>query len=88
MMKAFCKCMCLAALAAAMFAACTVEELPVDDPVIEEPVTEPTSIHVTVGAGIAADPATKSKVVMEDGARMLKFTTGDKLYVYLSLIHI
>lgn len=82
MMKAFCKCMGLAVLAAAMFAACTVEELPVDDPVIEEPVTEPTSIHVTVGAGIAADPATKSKVVMEDGARMLKFTTGDKLYVY------
>lgn len=81
-MKAFCKCMCLAVLAAAMFAACTVEELPVDEPVIEEPVTEPTSIHVTVGAGIAADPATKSEVVMEDGARMLKFTTGDKLYVY------
>lgn len=82
MMKAFCKCMCLAVLAAAMFAACTVEELPVDEPVIEEPVTEPTSIHVTVGAGIAADPATKSEVVMEDGARVLKFTTGDKLYVY------
>lgn len=82
MMKAFCKCMCLAVLAAAIFAACTVEELPVDDPVIEEPVTEPTSIHVTVGVGIAADPATKSEVVMEDGARMLKFTTGDKLYVY------
>ena len=82
MMKAFCKCMGLAVLAAAMFAACTVEELPVDEPVIEEPVTEPTSIHVTVGAGIAADPATKSEVVMEDGARMLKFTTGDKLYVY------
>lgn len=81
-MKAFCKCMCLAVLAAAMLAACTVEELPVDEPVIEEPVTEPTSIHVTVGAGIAADPATKSEVVMEDGARMLKFTTGDKLYVY------
>jgi len=82
MMKAFCKCMGLAVLAAAMFAACTVEELPVDEPVIEEPVTEPTSIHVTVGVGIAADPATKSEVVMEDGARMLKFTTGDKLYVY------
>lgn len=81
-MKAFCKCMCLAVLAAAMFAACTVEELPVDDPVIEEPVTEPTSIHVTVSAGIAADPATKSEVVMEDGARMLKFTAGDRLYVY------
>lgn len=81
-MKAFCKCMCLAVLAAAMFAACTVEELPVDEPVIEEPVTEPTSIHVTVGAGIAADPATKSEVVMEDGARMLKFTAGDRLYVY------
>ena len=78
MMKAFCKCMGLAALAAAMFAACTVEELPVDDPVIEEP----TSIHVTVGAGIAADSATKSEVVMEDGARVLKFTAGDRLYVY------
>lgn len=37
MMKAFCKCMGLAVLAAAMFAACTVEELPVDEPVIEEP---------------------------------------------------
>jgi len=78
MMKAFCKCLGLAALAAAMFAACTVEELPVDDPVIEEP----TSIHVTVGAGIAANPATKSEVVMEEGARVLKFTAGDRLYVY------
>ena len=82
MMKAFCKCMGLAVLAAAMFAACTMEELPVDESIIEEPVTGPTSIHVTVGAGIAADPATKSEVVMEDGARVLKFTAGDRLYVY------
>ena len=82
MIKAFCKCMGLAVLAAAMFAACTMEELPVDESIIEEPVTGPTSIHVTVGAGIAADPATKSEVVMEDGARVLKFTAGDRLYVY------
>ncbi len=57
------------------------------DEVIEEPVPEvitvkePTKIHVSVGAGL---PQTKSTVDYNSttGQRTLKFTTGDKLYVY------
>ena len=77
MMKTLFKGLTLLALAALLAPACIV------DPLVEE--TSVNSVQVTVGAGIAADPATKSTVVTENGARVLKFTPGDKLYVYGAL---
>ena len=38
-------------------------------------------IHVTIGAGID-DVTTRSMVANENGNYVLKFTTGDKLYVF------
>ena len=64
----------LLALAALLIVSC------IQDPLVEEPVV--SSIQVTVSAGIASEPSTKSEVAIEDGARVLKFTEGDRLYVY------
>lgn len=75
----------LMALAAAMAVACTIEEPLVEEPAVEVPAAKASSVKVTVGAGIAADPATKSEVVTENGERVLKFTEGDKLYVYATV---
>ena len=66
----------LLALAALLIASC------IQEPLVEEPASKASSVQVTVGAGIIADPATKSEVAIEDGARVLKFTEGDRLYVY------
>ena len=79
-MRTLLKYLGLAALAAAIAVACTVEEPLIEEPAIEEPAV--SSFQVTVGAGIASAPATKSEVVTDNGARVLKFTEGDRLYVY------
>ena len=50
---------------------------------IETPQDEATPIHISVGAGFANDPATRSAVVTDDvtGTRTLTFTDGDRLYI-------
>ena len=45
-----------------------------------ETVSQPTTVHVTVGAGIG-DGSTRAAVVQEGTTRTLTFTTGDRLYV-------
>ncbi len=49
---------------------------------LTEEQTAPKGVMVTVGAGFADDATTRSQVVDENGKRRLKFTTGDKLYIY------
>lgn len=57
-----------------------------DDRVLNEQPTETTpqatAIHVSVGAGIDDGATTRSAVDKEGTTRKLKFTEGDKLYVY------
>lgn len=74
-MKALFKFSGLLAFVALLIASC------IQEPVVEEPAV--CSIHVTVGAGIVSNPGTKSEVAIdEDGARVLKFTEGDRLYIW------
>lgn len=49
----------------------------------EFPQDEATPIRISVGAGFANDPATRSAVVTDDvtGTRTLTFTEGDRLYI-------
>ena len=84
-MKTLLKYLGLAALASATAVACTVNDPLVEEPVVEEPAAKACSVKVTVGAGIADGAQTKSTVVNEDGVRVLKFTEGDKLYVYATV---
>ena len=81
-MKTLFRHLALLALAAAMVVACTVEEPLVEEPAVEEPVAKANSVKVTVGAGIASGTSTKSEVVTDNGARVLKFSTTDRLYVW------
>ena len=53
-----------------------------EDLIVDTPEDNVSGIIVTVNAGIASDPGTKSEVAVENGKRVLKFTEGDKLYVY------
>jgi hypothetical protein len=62
-----------------------------DDNIIDEPTTSAvpqavSTVHVTVGAGFDGDDATTRADVVQDGTtRTLKFTTGDKLFVYAEI---
>ena len=60
-----------------------------DDSVLNEQPTETTpqatAIHVSVGAGIDDGATTRSAVDKEGTTRTLKFTEGDKLYIYRSI---
>ena len=72
------------ALVMTTMTACSSENDLVETPNVEQP-TQPTQskkVHVMVGAGIADDATTRSEVVTEDGKKILKFTAGDKLYVF------
>ena len=47
-----------------------------------ETVSQPKTVHVTVGAGIGSGDGTTRAAVTQDGTtRTLTFTTGDRLYV-------
>ena len=73
------------AIAAAMtmtMASCSSDKETVEN--TAQPAT--SSVTVTVGAGMATDGAqTRSAVAKDNGDRVLKFTAGDKLYVYGAL---
>ena len=73
------------ALAALLVPACIVDVPVVDETPIVEPVEKASAIQVTVGAGLASDPATKSELVVDGKIRKLKFSAGDKLYVWKNL---
>ena len=65
-------------------AACSSDGDSIVEPTIQEPA--PTSLHITVGAGIADDNATTRTDVVDGkntngkATHTLKFTTGDRLY--------
>ena len=66
------------------FTACSNDD---NDAIEEQPVNQPvtTTIHVTVGAGIADDGTTRASVTGDGSStkpRSMTFTTGDALYVY------
>lgn len=48
----------------------------------QQPVAEPQTVHITVGAGFSDDAPTRSALVTEEGKRKLTFATGDRLYVW------
>ena len=87
-MKKFKNCGLLLAIAVALvvttMTACSSENDLVETPNVEQPTAE--GIKVTVTASIADDATTRSEVVESTDAngkkRTLKFTEGDKLYVY------
>ena len=66
--------------------ACSSDADSIAEPTIQEPA--PTSLHITVGAGIANDNATtRAEVVNGTNSdnkptHTLKFTTGDRLYFW------
>jgi hypothetical protein len=76
------------AIAAALtmtMASCSSDKETVENPAQPTQPTQPTTsgVTVTVGAGMATDGATtRSAVANDNGDRVLKFTEGDKLYVY------
>ena len=86
-MKSMKKTLCWLVVAAALtmgMAACSRDADSIVEPTIQEPA--PTSLHITVGAGIANDNATTRADVV-DGTNSdnkpthkLVFTTGDRLY--------
>lgn len=85
-MKTFKNCGLALTIAAALVmttASCSSENELTETPIVEQP-TQPTTdgVKITVSAGIADDATTRSEVATEDGKRVLKFTTGDRLYVY------
>ena len=82
MMKAPVKHLLLQAFAVLLVSACSVKEPLADNPAVEEPVEKPSSIQVTVGAGLPSDPATRSELLIDGKIRTLKFSAGDKLYVW------
>jgi len=76
------------AIAAALtmtMASCSSDKETVENPAQPTQPTQPTTsgVTVTVGAGMATDgAATRSTVANDGNGRVLKFTEGDKLYVY------
>ena len=88
-MKSMKKTLCWLVVAAALtigMAACSSDADSIVEPTIQEPA--PTSLHITVGAGIANDNATtRDDVVKGTNSEItpthtLVFTTGDRLYFY------
>ena len=70
----------LVGAAALLFAGCSGEDNLAEETKIEE---QATKIHVTVGAGISdGDAATRATVEQTGTTRKLKFSAGDKLWVY------
>ena len=66
--------------AALLLAGCSGEDNLAEETKIEE---QATKIHVTVGAGISdGDAATRATVEQTGTTRKLKFSAGDKLWVY------
>ena len=75
----------LVGAAALLFAGCSSEDGVTGEPTTTEPTAQTqATIHVTVGAGITdGDGATtRSAVTTSGGMRTLKFTSGDRLYVW------
>jgi len=69
-----------AALAMTTMTACSS-----DNDLVETPNSEQaTGMKVTVTAGISDDAATRSEVAKDGTKRTLKFTAGDRLYVFRS----
>ena len=69
--------------AALSFTACSSEDNLTQEPTTQQPTETATNIHVSVGAGI--DNATTRSTVDYNSStktRTLKFTVGDKLYIY------
>ena len=88
-MKSMKKTLCWLVVAAALTigtAACSSDADSIAEPTIQEPA--PTSLHITVGAGIANDNATTRADVVNGTnsenkpTHTLVFTTGDRLYFY------
>jgi hypothetical protein len=81
---------CLLAIAAVLavtaittLTACSSENDLAETPNGAQPQTPTTNgVQVTVGAGLADDASTRSTVENDGTKRTLKFTTGDRLYVY------
>ena len=69
--------------AALSFTACSSEDNLTQEPTTQQPTETATNIHVSVGAGID-NAATRSTVDYNSSTktRTLKFTVGDKLYIY------
>lgn len=62
--------------------ACTNDDNIATTPEQPETVSQQTTVHVTVGAGIGdGDGTTRAAVTQEGTTRTLTFTTGDRLYV-------
>ena len=86
-MKTFKNCELALAIAAALVmttTSCSSENDLVETPNVEQP-TQPTTdgVKITVSAGIGDDGTTRSEVGRNGaGNRVLKFTEGDRLYVY------
>lgn len=77
-----------AALAMTTMTACSSDKETVENPAQPTQPTQPATsgVKVTVGAGMATDGAQTRSAVAKDGSdRVLKFTAGDKLYVYGAL---
>ena len=73
--------------AALSFTACSSEDDLTQEPTTQQPTQTTTKIHVSVGAGID-NAATRSTVDYNSSTktRTLKFTVGDKLYIYREIL--
>ena len=73
--------------AALSFTACSSEDNLTQEPSTQQPTETATNIHVSVGAGID-NAATRSTVDYNSSTktRTLKFTVGDKLYIYREIL--
>lgn len=73
--------------AALSFTACSSEDNLTQEPTTQQPTETATNIHVSVGAGID-NAATRSTVDYNSSTktRTLKFTVGDKLYIYRNIL--
>ena len=73
--------------AALSFTACSSEDNLTQEPTTQQPTETATNIHVSVGAGID-NAATRSTVDYNSSTktRTLKFTVGDKLYIYREIL--
>ena len=73
--------------AALSFTACSSEDNLTQEPSTQQPTQTATNIHVCVGAGID-NAATRSTVDYNSSTktRTLKFTVGDKLYIYRNIL--
>ena len=73
--------------AALSFTACSSEDNLTQEPTTQQPTETATNIHVSVGAGID-NAATRSTVDYNSSTktRTLKFTVGDKLYIYRDIL--